>query len=223
MEPMGIQAYTEMKKETPVSLNQKLTAAVVDVGQRIAKATGKDYKWDFTLFESKEVNAWCLPGGKVGVYTGIVPVAKTNAGLAAVLGHESGHAVANHGGERMSEQLVVTGAEITAQELLGGNSAKRQLSLAAIGLGAQVGFLLPFSRTQESEADEMGLTFMAKAGYDPREAISLWQRMATLGGEPPALLSDHPASADREAALKRLLPKAMEIWNQSQKVATFPL
>lgn len=222
MNQLGVSAYSEMKAKEKISHDPKLTQAMLDVGRRVAAATGKDFKWEFTLFENKEVNAWCLPGGKVGVFTGLLPVARTNAGLAAVLGHEIGHAIARHSGERMSQQLIVSGALISVDALMG-DSTKKRLTMGALGLGAQFGVLLPFSRTQESEADALGLTYMARAGYDPAEAVELWNRMAKLGGSPPEILSDHPDPARRASALEGQLPKARGIYEKSQKVATAPL
>ena len=222
MNAMGLQAYEQAKAETPVAKDQALTARVLDIGRKVAAATGGDFAWEFTLFDSSEVNAWCLPGGKVGVFTGILPVAKTNAGLAAVLGHEIGHAIARHGGERMSQQLLLTGAMLTAEQVLK-DSKSRPLAMAALGLGAKFGVVLPFSRLQESEADHLGMLYMARAGFDPSEAIALWQRMAARGGEPPEILSDHPSSESRVAAMAQQLPEAMAIYQQTQKIPTASL
>ncbi len=227
MNPLGVQAYAEMKKESPVSKNTALTARVTEIAKRVAAATGKSFDWEFTLFENKEVNAWCLPGGKIGVYTGIAPVALTNAGLAAVLGHEIAHATLKHGGERASSQLalagVLLGAELTADNVLKDGRLK-PLLLAALGLGVQVGIVLPFSRAQEAEADNVGLEYMAKAGYDPREAIALWERMAKSGGAtPPAILSDHPTSESRIAAMRAEQGKVAPLYAAAAKQATVSL
>src|SRR5262249_12935474 len=154
------------------------------------------------------VNASCMPGGKVIVYTGILPVTKTEAGLATVLGHEISHAVAQHGAERMSQGLLAQfGGMALSQVLANDPEGTRNLAMSAFGLGAQVGILLPFSRTQESEADHLGLIFMAMAGYDPHEALTFWQRMAQLsaGKAPPELLSTHPADATRIEDIKKEL------------------
>ena len=222
MDSLGVSAYSEMKAKDPISSDQALTHEMTAIAQKVAAATGKQLGWEFTLFNSSQINAFCLPGGKVGVYTGMIPMAKSNAGLAAVLGHEMGHAIAHHSGERMSQQLLLSGALMSVDALMA-DSAKKQLTLAALGLGAQVGVTLPFSRLQESEADTLGLLYMARAGYDPHEAIQLWLRMDKEGGAPPEFLSTHPDSAKRAAALEEQLPKAMIEYEASQKVATMPL
>jgi predicted Zn-dependent protease len=149
------------------------------VGQRIAQATGRtDYQWEFKVIEDAQVNAFCLPGGKVAVYTGILPVARDDAGLAAVLGHEIAHAIARHGGERVSQSLLVqTGLTATQAALASKDPGTVQAVASLLGAGASVGLLLPWDRAQESEADHLGLIYMAKAGYDPRAAVALWQRM----------------------------------------------
>jgi len=222
MDSLGLSAYADMKAKDPISKDQVLTHEMQAVAERVAAATGKQLDWEFTLFSSRQVNAFCLPGGKVGVYTGMIPMAKTNAGLAAVLGHEMGHAIAHHSGERMSQQLLLSGALMSVDAIMA-DSAKKQLTLAALGLGVQVGVTLPFSRLQESEADTLGLIYMARAGYDPHEAIQLWLRMDKVGGALPEFLSTHPDSAKRAAALEQQLAKAMIEYEASSKVATMPL
>ncbi len=219
MNSLGASAYDDMLKTEKVSNDKAMTAKVLEVGKRLANVSGKSYDWAFTLFDSKEVNAFCLPGGRVGVYTGIVPIAKTNAALAAVLGHEIGHAIARHSGERMSESLLVTGVLISVEEVMG-DSNRKQIVMGALGLGAQFGVLLPFSRVHESEADQIGLTLMARAGYDPHEAITLWKRMAALGGNPPQFLSTHPDPERRAEALQSQLPAALALYEKSAKVPT---
>jgi predicted Zn-dependent protease len=222
MNALGAQAYAEMRQKEKISTNQALTANVDDVGRHIATASGQHYNWEFTLFDDKQVNAFCLPGGKVGVFTGIIPVAQNNAALAAVLGHEVAHAVLKHSAERASQQLLLTGG-MMALDVAMRDSHMKQLLFAAIGIGSQVGITLPFSRKQEAEADAVGLRYMAKAGYDPKEAIALWDRMGKLGGTPPEILSDHPDPKSRAKALEAQLPDVMPLYEASQKVPTQPL
>lgn len=172
----------------------------------------RDYRWEFNLVEDKQVNAWCMPGGKVVVYTGILPIARDDAGLAVVMGHEIGHAVANHGDERMSQGLIAQMGSLALSAALSEKPAQsRELFMTAYGVGMQVGVLLPYSRIQESEADHLGLIFMAMAGYDPRTAADFWRRMAESkkGGSPPEFLSTHPADETRIRNIERLIPEAM--------------
>lgn len=223
MNSLGAQAYDEMKHKDKISTDKVLTAKVVEIGKRIAQASGKNFDWEFTLFENKEVNAFCLPGGKVGVLTGIVPVASTNAGLAAVLGHEVGHAVARHSGERLSQAILVTGVILSVDQVMK-DSKMHDLALGALGLGAQVGVMLPYSRVHETEADHIGLEYMARAGYDPREAVTLWRRMAKAsGGSPPEILSTHPNSANRADDLESRLKDVLPVYEKSSKVPTAKL
>ena len=199
---MGLTSYEEVLKKSRVSTDPALNAQLVRVGTRIAEATGKtDYKWEFKLLEDAQVNAFCLPGGKVAVYTGILPVTRDDAGLAAVLGHEVAHAIARHGGERVSQQLLVqTGLQATQVALAQRDPATVQAVTSLLGAGASVGVLLPWGRSQESEADHLGLIYMAKAGYHPSAARDLWVRMDQLaqGGQAkPGFLSTHPSAATR--------------------------
>ena len=164
------------------------------------------------------MNAFCLPGGKIVVYTGILPVSKTEAGLATVLGHEMAHATSRHGSERLFQQKATQTVLTGVQFSLGDMSYEQQRALmGAIGAGAKYGLLMPFSREHESEADAIGLMYMARAGYDPREALAFWQRMeASSGrGQPPAFMSDHPSHGARIAQIKELLPKALEEYQRS--------
>src|SRR5690349_14273725 len=181
---MGLDSYRQVLQKSKDSTDARLNEQVTRVGRRIAEATGhRDYQWEFHVLEDKQVNAFCLPGGKVAVYTGILPVARDDAGLAAVLGHEVSHAIARHGGERISQQLAVQGGLTAVEAALGGRDpGMMQLITAGLGAGATVGLLLPWSRQQESEADHLGLIYMAKAGYHPQAARDLWVRMASQGG-----------------------------------------
>lgn len=199
------------------------------VGSRIAKAI-KDYytqqgnqtvlkdletyKWEFNLVNNKEVNAWCMPGGKVVVYTGLLPITQNEAALAVVLGHEITHAVANHGNERMSQGAVAQGLEIVGNIATANNPKYNSLFNNVFAPGAQVGVLLPNSRNQELEADRFGLNFAAMAGYNPREAVPFWKRMAAAGGnqKPPEFLSTHPADEKRIAALEKHMDEALSYY-----------
>ena len=187
-------------------------------GQPIAAATARnDYQWEFKVLEDTQANAFCLPGGKVAVYTGILPITRDDAGLAAVLGHEVSHAIARHGGERMSQTLVVQTSLAATQTALAGNDPLVVQSVTALlGAGASVGLLLPWSRAQESEADHLGLIYMAKAGYNPIAARDLWIRMgeASRGGStPPAFLSTHPSAATRVTQIEAWMPEALEYYH----------
>jgi predicted Zn-dependent protease len=195
------------------------------VGQRIANAVtdyytkkglGKElegYKWEYNLVDSKEVNAWCMPGGKIVVYTGLLPITQNEAALGVVVGHEVTHAVAKHGNERLSQGMVQQLSGVALSVALANQPAETQnLMMAAYGAGSEVGILLPFSRKQEYEADHYGLFFAAMAGYNPQEAIPLWQRMEAMaqnGSKPPELLSTHPSEGNRIKRLQDLMPEAL--------------
>jgi metalloendopeptidase OMA1, mitochondrial len=217
---MGLDSYQQILGKSKVSNDVQLNEQVTRVGRRIATATERnDYQWEFKVIEDQQVNAFCLPGGKVAVYTGMFPVARDDAGLAAVLGHEVAHAIARHGGERMSQQLAVEGVTLAgAQALLSGSDPRFvQLAAAALGGVATVGVLLPFSRAQESEADHLGLIYMAKAGYDPHASRDLWKRMAERSSgqsDSPlsAFLSTHPLPATRITQIEGWIPEAMKYY-----------
>jgi predicted Zn-dependent protease len=220
---MSYQQYGTFLQENKLSADKSATEMVRRVGTRIQHAVEKyftqagqadrlqDYRWEFNLVESSDVNAWCMPGGKVVVYTGLLPVAKDETGLAVVMGHEIAHAIAGHGGERMSQQLAAQlgGAALDAA-LQSKPEQTRQIWSSVYGVGAQYGALLPFSRQQESEADHLGLIFMAMAGYDPQQAVAFWGRMAAAsgGGKPPEFLSTHPSDQRRIEDLRQLMPEA---------------
>ncbi len=217
---LGLQAYQQVLGKGTISKNAKWNEILQRVGKRIAAAANKpEYQWQFVLLESAEKNAFCLPGGKVAVYSGILSVAKNEAGLATVLGHEVAHATARHGGQRITLALGTQLGLGALNVALGGSdqSTSKQLLMAALGAGASIGVSLPFSRGNESEADEIGMIYMARAGYDPGEAVRFWDRFSHEGGSPPVFLSDHPASASRKQALERELPKAMQIYDRSAK------
>jgi len=214
---MGLSAYQEVLKKARLSSDPAATEQVRRVGRRIAAATGRtDYQWEWSLLEDKQANAFCLPGGKVAVYTGILPITRDDAGLAAVLGHETAHAIARHGGERVSQGLLVqVGLAATQVALARSDPAMVQQVTALLGAGTTVGLLLPWSRTQESEADHLGLIFMAKAGYDPHAARDLWVRMAEAAkgsARPPEFLSTHPAEETRIRQIEGWLPEALQYY-----------
>jgi predicted Zn-dependent protease len=228
---LSLTQYGQFLKENKVSTDQTKTAMVRRVGERIAKAVEsymaqaglsdnlKGYQWEFNLIENKEVNAWCMPGGKVVVYTGLLPVAQNDEGLATVLGHEIAHAVARHGSERMSQQLIAQlGSTTLSAALADKPQATQQIANAAFGIGSQVGVLLPFSRKQESEADHLGLIFMAMAGYNPQTAVAFWQRMSQIGGSSstPEFLSTHPVNSTRIRDIQKELPEAMKYYRGSK-------
>jgi predicted Zn-dependent protease len=215
---MGVQAYQQILKKSKVSTDPTRNALVTRVGSRIAAASGHpEYQWEYRVIEDdKQANAFALPGGKVAVYTGILPITRDEAGLAAVLGHEIAHVIARHGGERVSQQLLVNvGLEATMAALSRGNPATVQVVGSLLGAGAAVGVLLPWSRTQESEADHIGLILMAKAGYDPRAARDLWIRMAEASkgrGRPPEFLSTHLSEETRIRQIEAWLPEALQYY-----------
>ena len=215
MNDLGAQSYAEVKKEITPSQNARDKEIVNRVASRIAKASGKNYNWEVTLAQTQEANAFVLPGGKIMVNTGILDPAQNEAALAFILGHEVGHAVAKHGAQRISQQLLAAGALATLSEVTLANSPERDVILAGLGLGAEVGVMLPFSRKHESEADMMGLVYMARAGYDPREAPKFWVRMGQGSAKPPEFLSTHPSDARRSADLERQMAMAMSIYSNN--------
>jgi len=228
---MSAQQYDEFLSSHEVIRNTKEAAMVQRVGRRIQNAVERyfaehnmsdrlnGYSWEFNLVESKEVNAWCMPGGKVVVYTGILPIAGDEAGLAVVMAHEIAHAIAKHGNERMSQALLTQlGGTALSVALESYPEQTQALWMAAFGVGSQVGVLLPYSRVQESEADRLGLIFMAMAGYDPNEAPRFWSRMAAEkgGAAPPEFLSTHPSDKIRIEKIKEEIPEAMKYYEQDR-------
>lgn len=216
---MGEEAYREILKKERLSNNTRWNEILQRVGSRIAQASGhRDYQWEFKLIESKQENAFCLPGGKVAFYTAILAKCQNEAGIAAVMGHEVAHATARHGGQRVTTALGTQVGLMALDKIIGGgDSQEKNILFAALGLGANVGVLLPFSRANESEADEIGLIYMARAGYDPNEAPRFWERFAKKGGEPPVFLSTHPPSSRRKEELQNQLPRVMPLYEQSSK------
>jgi metalloendopeptidase OMA1, mitochondrial len=217
METLGTQAYQKVLKKEKIDHDPRIVDPVRAVGERIAKAADQpSYHWKFTVIDApKTANAFCLPGGKIAVYTGIFPVAYDTAGLAAVLGHEVGHALAHHADERMSQDMVVSLLGTGLSVALGSQSlATQNAVMQAFGLGTQVGVLLPYSRVQEAEADHIGLILMAKAGYDPHAALALWRRFEKLGkAQPPEFLATHPSYGTRERNIESWMPEAMRYYH----------
>jgi predicted Zn-dependent protease len=229
---MGTQAYSQVKNDPKMKPSQDpreiepvkhVTSRIIEAAKRSKNAEiAKEFQWEVTVIkDDKTMNAFALPGGKIAVYTGIFPVAKTEAGLAAVLGHEVTHALARHGAERMSQgQLANTALQVlgTAAGVSSGNAMLGEATMAALGAGAQVGVLLPFSRKHESEADYIGILLAADAGYDPRESVHLWERMEQMsgGGGPSEFLSTHPGHETRIEQLKKWMPEAMAIYQTKQ-------
>jgi predicted Zn-dependent protease len=232
MQSMSYSEYGTFLKSHTLSTNAEQTAMVTRVGTRIQKAVenymaqnGKSselagFKWEFHLVEDPEVNAWCMPGGKVVVYTGIMPVVQNETALAVVLGHEIGHAIANHGGERMSQGMVQQFGGVALSVALSSKPAQTKALFAqAYNTGTQVAVLLPYSRLDESEADRMGLIFMSMAGYNPDEAVTFWQRMkaSSAGGQKPSVLtSTHPSDDKRISDIQKWLPEVKEKYYKPQ-------
>ena len=224
---LSFQQYSEFMKTHKLSNDVKATAMVKNAGNKIKDAvkryltqvgaaeTLRGYEWEFNLVEDSLINAWCMPGGKVVVYTGILPIAQNETGLAVVMGHEIAHAIANHGNERMTQGMLANMGSVALSEALKNKPEEtKSLFQTAFGIGVQLGALLPYSRLHESEADHMGLIFMAMAGYNPDEAANFWQRMAALkqGGGPPEFLSTHPSDTKRINKIKELLPEARQYY-----------
>src|SRR6266403_4616749 len=222
---LGARAFQQVLGKSHVDGRVQVNGPVEGVGQRLARVAERpDYKWRFMAIDDpKQQNAFCLPGGKVAVYTGIFPIAESTNGLAVVLGHEIAHALARHGAERISQGLVTQAGGSLLGAWLGGGPGTNTI-LAAYGLGAQLGVLLPYSRTQESEADHIGLLLMARAGYDPRGALAFWQRMErAAGSNPPEFLSTHPSHGTREQQIQAWLPEAMRYYEASAHAGVEPL
>jgi len=229
LQAMAIPEYQTFLSQNKV-LNNKEAEMVQRVGSRIAAAIKSfydkkgqpsvlaGYSWEFKLVENAEVNAWCMPGGKVVVYTGLLPIAKNETGLAIVLGHEITHAIAQHGSERMSQGLLQQlGGNALSFALANKPKETQNLFMTAYGVGSTVGAILPFSRKEETEADEYGLYFAAMAGYNPQEAIAFWERMAAAGGSRQAeFLSSHPSDASRIEKMKQFMPQALKYYKNGK-------
>lgn len=221
---LGLSEFNKLKESTPIARDRQQRRMLERVGTRIAAvAPLSDARWEFVMFDKPdEANAFCLPGGKVGVYTGILPVTVNEAGLATVVAHEVAHAVARHGAERVSQQLLVQVGGQVVDLAAGAYSPEwRGAILGAYGIGSQVGVLLPYSRTQELEADYLGLLYMARAGYDPREALAFWKRFGAYQKEKGSgtrleFLSTHPLDETRLRALEERMGRAVAEYEQTQ-------
>jgi len=226
MDAMGVQAYEQIKGETPATTDagaSRYVRCVANAITRALPASDAAGEWEVTVFEEDSPNAFALPGRKIGVNTGLLKVARNQSQLATVVGHEVAHVLANHGNERMSTAYAAQSSLSLAQVLAGEPSPQKQQIFALLGVGAQVGVLLPFSRTQESEADLLGLDLMAKAGFDPRQSVELWRNMAAAGGGQPAeWLSTHPSHETRIDELQERIPQSMDLYEKARAAGTRP-
>jgi len=225
---LGLQSYQQVLAQSQSIDSGPELEMVKRVASRLASATGQagaDFDWRVSLIQSPQVNAFCLPGGKIVVYTGILPVAQNDAALATVLGHEMAHATSRHGSQRVLQQnlaqTALTGVAISLSDM---DYGKQRAVMGALGAGAQFGVLMPFSRKDESEADAIGLHYMARAGYDPQESIRFWHRMENVGGgqQPPEFLSSHPSHGTRIQQLQAEMPKALEEYSKSSPADAQP-
>jgi predicted Zn-dependent protease len=226
MDSMGVEAFAQVKKEMKQSNDPAANSLVRCVAKAITDelpAEAGAGEWEVQVFQDDSANAFALPGRKIGVHTGLLRVARNQDQLATVLGHEVAHVLAGHGNERMSQAFAAQTALDAAQILAGAPSPQNQQIFALLGLGAQVGILLPFSRTQESEADLLGLDLMAKAGFDPRQSVELWRNMAAAGGaQPPEFLSTHPSHDTRIQDLQERIPDAMSLYQRARGAGKAP-
>lgn len=223
MAALGTDAYAQLKQETPISKDQRAIAYVNCVANAITREVTEQTSWEVTLFDDKQVNAFALPGGKIGVYTGLLDVAETQAQLASVLGHEVGHVLARHGNARYSANIASQIGLIAAAVALGESTGESGLALAALGIGLQVGVLMPYGRAHESEADVIGLDLMARAGFDPRGSVELWRNMSEEGGsQPPEFLSTHPSHERRINDLNNKMAGALQTYEQARQQGKKP-
>jgi predicted Zn-dependent protease len=216
---LGLQAYEQAKAQTPLLNNAAVSERVSRIGEKIAKVSAfPEWDWEFVVFDDPDTpNAWCLPGGKVAVYSGLLPYAKTDGELATVMAHEISHAIARHGAERMSQEMVKAAGAAVVGETVGPEYV--ETAKVVYGIGSDLFVMLPYSRKHELEADRIGLIYMARAGYNPNEALTFWERFskAGTGDKPPEFLSTHPADENRIFQLKNLLPEAMEEYNKTKE------
>jgi predicted Zn-dependent protease len=220
---MGLQAFEALKKEEPVSSNAQYNRIASCIAGAITREVGGG-NWEVVVFEDKSPNAFALPGNKIGIHAGMITLAGSQDQLAAVIGHEVGHVLARHSNERASQEMAVHGGMAIAQAVGAPQTALGQTALGLLGVGAQYGILMPYSRVQESEADVIGVDLMAKAGFDPRQSISLWQKMeqASQGRQPIEFMSTHPSHATRIQSLEQHMPQAMTLFQQAQAMGKQP-
>jgi len=219
---MGLQAFDTLKREKPVSNNSRYNQVASCISQAIIRELGGN--WEVVVFEDKSPNAFALPGNKIGIYTGMLTLVGNQDQLAAVIGHEVGHVLAKHSNERASQEMAINQGMAMVQALASPQSALGQTAFGLLGVGAEYGILMPYSRIQESEADIIGVDLMAKAGFDPRQSIALWQKMeqASQGRQPVEFLSTHPAHATRIQSLEQHMPQAMGLFQQAQAMGKQP-
>lgn len=219
---MGLQAFEQLKQTKPLSKNRRYIAFANCVAKALTRVVGG--QWEVVVFKDNTLNAFALPGNKIGIHSGLIKFVDNADQLAAVVGHEIGHVLARHSNERLSEKMAVNSGMQLIQAVAQPQSALGHTAMGLLGVGAQYGILLPYSRAQESEADAIGLELMAKAGFNPRESITLWRKMAAQsnGGRPPEILSTHPAPESRIQNLEAQLPRALELWRQAKAAGLHP-
>lgn len=216
MDSMGRQSYEEIKKKTPISRNPRYVSPTQCIVKLLLERNGfRSNEWELNVFADQAINAFALPGKKIGVYEGLFKAAKNQDQLAAVIGHEIGHVTAEHGNERVSQQVALQSLMLGTSIAIDSKSKNGQMILAAVGVGANFGLILPFSRKHESEADEIGLGYMARAGFNPAQAVDLWVNMSQQGKAPPEFMSTHPSSNTRIKDIRQLLPKMRQLQAQA--------
>jgi predicted Zn-dependent protease len=217
LDVMGAEAFENIKKETPTEINGNVNNYVTCVANAIIEVSNSPQQWEVIVFRDDSANAFALPGGKVGVHTGLLKVAENQHQLAAVIGHEIAHVLENHSNERVSQEMALEQGMAVVQSLGSPESAMGQTVMGLLGAGAQYGVILPYSRKHESEADEVGLYFMAQAGFDPKESINLWRNMSQGSeGQPPEFMSTHPSHETRMTRLNQAMNRAMSLYQQAQ-------
>lgn len=227
MAQLGAAAFTQVQEQTPVAPPSKTTAyvrCVADAITGVVRAKNPNMQWDVKVFQADDtINAFALPGGHIGVYTGLLKVTQNAAQLAAVIGHEVGHVMANHANARLSTQYATQAGLALTGALLGGDTSESRNIMGLLGVGAQVGIILPFTRSQETEADKLGLRYMAQAGFDPQQSVDLWRNMEKAGGaQPPEFLSTHPSHGSRIQTLQNDMPQAMQLYHQARQRGRLP-